>query len=205
MGSVMRLLFLLLVAGTVSFCTAPMKPFTLYGNMPLAEPETKLYFPSYICDLEKAEMTVFPREGLGISFSYADRYMTSATFYIYDMTLDTISNGISEIVSASFERTLKELEIMEQLGYYQNVEVHERATTTLTINGTPINALFAECSYISDRLQSRSYVLMAGYRNKILKIRYTFPEEVQWQSIGKWECLTNSLGDSLFLATTASR
>lgn len=201
----MRLLFLLLTVGLVSYCTAPLKPFTLYGNMPLAEPETKLYFPSYICDLEKAEMTVFPHDGLGMSFSYADRYMTNATFYIYDMTLDTISDGISEIVSASFERTLKDLEIMGQLGYYQNVAVHERLTTTLMINGTPIDALFAECYYVSDHLQSRSYVLMAGYRNKILKIRYTFPEEVQSQSVGKWECLTNALGDSLFIASTASR
>jgi len=200
-----RYLLLVLAGYWIIGCTPPMKPFTLRGNMPLAEPETKLYFPSYICDLEKAEMTVFPQEGLGLSFSYADRYMTTATFYIYDMTLDSISNGLSEILSASFDRTLQELELMEQLGYYRNVQINERKTTTLMINGTEIDALFAECSYISDKLQSRSYVLMAGYRNKILKIRYTFPEEAYALSGGKWECLTQSLGDSLYISATASR
>lgn len=200
-----RYLLVVLVGYWLCGCARPLRPFILHGNMPLVEPETKLYFPSYMCDLEKAEMTVFPQEGLGLSFSYADRYMAIATFYIYDMTLDTISNGLSEIISDSFERTIQEVRMMEQLGYYRDIRMNERGTSTLIINGSEIDALFAECSYLSDNLRNRSYILMAGYRNKILKIRYSFPEEAFALSGSKWECLTQSLGDSLYIAATASR
>jgi len=85
---------------------------------------------------------------------------------------------------------------MQRLGNYENVSIKKQDTVFFTVGGSTHEALFADCEITDRGLDRGSFVFLTGYKNKMLKIRYTFPKELQDQALRTWDCMMTSFVDS---------
>jgi hypothetical protein len=205
-------------------CTSTIPPLTLKGSAPLTDPNVKIYFDSSICGLTKEEMIIYPSAELGVSYHYSTDSIKAA-FYVFNGGQKVIENGCnSDIIKSCFSQTLRDIYIMQKYGFnpdnikssfpqslqefylmqkygnYQMVTAEEQLYDTLRINNENIQALFVRCTISSGDVPRSSYVLLTGYNNQIIKIRYTYKPLSSESANVTWKCILSSLGDSIFVS-----
>ena len=103
----------------------------------------------------------------------------------------------SDIIKTNFPQASQEIHLMQKYGNYQMVTDEGQSYDTLRINNENIQALFARCTLTIGDVPLSSYVLLAGYKNQIIKIRYTYKPPSSESANVTWKCILSSLGDSI--------
>jgi hypothetical protein len=138
---------------------------------------TGITFPDKIGSLTRAEIAEFPHKELGTALRYSGPDGVTADVFIYDMGTSKIPDGPeSEVVKEQLQLAAKNVASMVQHGRYASVKEQKEEVVQLGKVETGWNAL-SKCFVIevASREWKKSYLLVTGYRNQFLKIRYTYP------------------------------
>lgn len=167
------------------------------GSQPFSEPATGLRFVSEICGLPKRQLSIYPGRGSRLSVHYENNDLIKATFYIHDAGRNNVDDGpVSEAVETYFRQTITEIREMHRQGRYGKAELGELTRVPIRLGVQRLDALCTFCELSTGALDLGSYVLVTGYRGRLVKVRYTYPKELEESAREKWECILLALGDT---------
>jgi hypothetical protein len=140
---------------------------------------TKLHFPDSLGAWKRTSVHVFPEPGLGKSVSYQHPSDGVVTIYIYNKQQPKIPTGATnDIVQAEFATVLEEIEALYANQKYENLRRVLTAEPAITVGDKLATLLAAVYSFSNPEWhppQQMSFALLTGYRNRFLKLRYSFP------------------------------
>lgn len=159
-------------------CAAEEKPEATY-----IESQTGVVFPAVLGGLQKGNHKEYDTKELGLSVPYSGTNGAAAEIYLYSGGQSSIPSGTnSALVREELEKSVGVIMAFEKMGAYQDVVKVSESGMKL---GSETNArsMLAVCLDYSlvkagkDPREARSYLLLCGYKNLFLKIRFTFPRE----------------------------
>ncbi len=167
------------------------------GSQPFSEPATGLEFHSRICGLPKRQVSMYAGKQPRVSVHYENDDLIKATFYVCDPGDSDIGKGPeSDAVRTYLRRTVWEITEMHRLGRYGKADFGELDRLPIRLGAQRLEALCVFCELSTGPLDLGSFVLVTGYRGRLFKIRYTYPEELEESAREKWECILRAFGDA---------
>ena len=148
---------------------------------PYNHPETGISFPVRLGPFTLIGVQKYDDPGLGTAVKYQrNETLNALTLYLYDLGLKDIPSGNgSAAVSEQFSNARNEVRRAKEMGYYQEVELLYEDNLKLETAGGPLTFSLVCFSITTNNIRHKSYLLVTGYGNQFLKIRSTFPEELQ--------------------------
>lgn len=139
--------------------------------------EGAVIFPQKLGGFEKLRAVEYESEKLGVSVRYM-KGSTKADIYIYNMGRKSVPPGSrSEVMMKCFTQAVNDIFLAEKRGFYSGVEVLFRKEVLIKTANGPLNFLCAGLDYKEKDIPRISYLLMSGYENNFIKIRFTFHEK----------------------------
>lgn len=146
---------------------------------------TGLTFPATLGSMQQKEVTDFekqnPSSGLGVGILYRDpNPKIYADIYVYNLGLKDIPNGsISKIVQEQWKQAEQDIYTIQKQGKLQEVKKLNETTSSLTSSNAGPTALRTDFSYIQNGEEKLSHLLLTGYKNNFIKIRFTYPSRLK--------------------------
>jgi hypothetical protein len=144
-----------------------------------------IIFPQKLGGFAKFRGIEYGNEKLGVSVRYM-KGNTKADVYIYNMGMNKVpTGGRSSLMMKCFSRAVNDIFLAEKKGFYQNVEVLFRKEITVKTGIGALGFLCAGLSYKEKHIPRFSYLLLSGYDNNFIKIRFTFHENEKKTGAGE--------------------
>ena len=144
---------------------------------------TKLRFPDNLGSWEKKDVHHFDDPALGTSIGYRHPLTGVASFYIYNKGVKKIpAGGRNDVVRREFASVLDEIEATYSGEKYEHLKKIMDAVPEVRNNGKMATLLASVYSFSvreEHPPQRLSYVLLTGYRNRFLKLRFTLPADFE--------------------------
>ncbi|MEW5725648.1 MAG: hypothetical protein AB1896_21240 [Thermodesulfobacteriota bacterium] len=163
------------------------------------EPRTGLVFPDWLGTTSRLKVQEFddPRLGVTIFYQGHDPY-AAINLYIYNMGYQTIPWGVSSpVIKDEFIRAAGEIAALEKMGRYQEVTREYDMEITIRTRGGPLPALLARYGFVTKETPTVSFLVLTGYRNNFLKIRYSFPSQDEKRGLDQFQDFLSALGHIL--------
>jgi hypothetical protein len=144
-------------------------------------PATNLSFPPQLGAFHRTLVRQYPDPRIGVQISYTLRDFAKADLFIYDLGLTKIPTGIeSDEVKEAFSQAENELRQFASVPPYKNPQRSMVATPTIEHRGRKSKLLVTMYTLTAERedgsnLTLASWIILTGYKNKFLKLRYTHP------------------------------
>ena len=165
------------IIGFVLFCQLAL--FLPAGAATFTEPSTNLHFPDAIGAWQRKKVMQFPDKKLGVEINYQNRDGSVAAFFVYNDGIARIPTGAENgVVKKEFATVQSEM-----LGTITNrfAEVGKLLESAPKVKGPGKNATLLVAAYqFREKPKGRhhlSWLLITGYKNQFLKLRYTHSYE----------------------------
>ena len=172
-----------------------------------AEAQTPIS-PAYI---EKATGISFPvRIGLlafegveeydDVRYGVAIKYSAigvAGTLYIYDSGLKTVPPGVENpIHKDALDMAVNDIKEVSRQGQYQDVVFSREEIADLAGSGTGQRARHVSLTYTFDGTGWHSHIFVLGYKNQILKLRFSYVDGLKTTGEEQLRVLTKWLNDA---------
>ena len=138
--------------------------------------QTNLHFPDRLAKWKKTKVTQFPQKQLGVAINYSGPGDAIASFYVYTGGVAKIPTGAQNAaVKREFAKTQDEMASAMQ-SRFRNVQKFMESTPDVINNGrkaTLVAAAFQFHDPAPGGHRRLSWVLLTGFKNHFLKLRYT--------------------------------
>ncbi len=155
-------------------------PFQAFAE-PYRHEATGLVFPDRLAGMEKWRVTDFEKEqpGLGVSIGYTGPGIT-LTLYVYNLGLKSIpSDPKDKILTDQFAAGVQDIYRAGEAGAYTNLtRLYEKEISLTPAENSP-KALLAEFSLLKRAKEGRSILILMGYKDHFVKIRYTYDKTLE--------------------------
>ena len=166
-----------------------------------AEFDEQFVFPDQFLDLPKVSEIDYEKDtkGLGYSVGYNKPGIT-ATFYVYDLSIPKIADGSrDDTVVQAFIGSANEIRAIAARGDYG---VESMADGTEVMIGSQ-SFLYTKATLLMGQRKSDSYILVTGFKNKILKVRMSYDQIVYGDSEGILDRLMDEIDKSILIPNTS--
>jgi hypothetical protein len=165
---------------------------------PYLEKQTGIAFPAAIGDLERGAVKDFPEPGLGVGVTYKAGSVLAVNLFVYDQGLKEIpSDPGSEAVRKQADKALEDIRTVAKQGLYPNLAVTSRGVVPLTEDDKGPKAQRVVLSFGPEGGPCTSYIYVAAYRNRFVKLRYTYPDSARADAEKNLAALTRWLGEAI--------
>ncbi len=143
---------------------------------------TGMVFPSRLGGLIYQGTESFEQQEFGVAVRYQGPQLLKADVFLYNLGLQRIPNGIdSELIKRHFESVSQDVVNAEKRGWYASLVEVGSGTVALGDSRGGHRALYRCFEYdqnpgptTASTQRRRSYVILTGYQNHFVKIRFTF-------------------------------
>ncbi len=144
------------------------------------EKNTRLHFPERIGAWHRIKVTQFPAKQLGVEIGYQAKDGAIAAFYVYNDGVTRIPTGAENaVVKKEFQNTQAEL-VATLKSHFDAVSKFVESAPTVTPKGKKASLVAAAYQFAEKRGRHHlTWLLLTGYRNQFLKLRYTHSFENQ--------------------------
>jgi hypothetical protein len=157
------------------------------SSEPYREAQSEIVFPVSMAGLKRNQVEKFKEAAWGVAIRYHGEPHIKVDVIIYDGGTQEIGSGTkSETVQTHFKGLAANLHEMERRGIYKGVkEISSGEEQFATPHG---DISFLHDCHTFSQLQfgrpddayeglRRSHTYLAGYKDKFVKVRYTYPDE----------------------------
>jgi hypothetical protein len=172
---------------------------------PYVEPQTGVAFPDALGPLKREQAHKYDRPELGVSIRYTGAGPIKADVYVYDLGRTGLGRGTrSPAVKDAFQQAQGALFLMEKRRYYQDVKKLSEDKTALDTPSGKLAMLRAAFQYrqarragVDDQRLRTSYLLLTAYKDKYLKVRFTYVDQKDTKGEEALNAFLTALGKAL--------
>ncbi len=163
----------------------------------------EIQFPEKLGPLEFIGRQIYNSKTLGVSFRYQKRFSDSsilkADIYIYDLGLTSVPHGIkSKAIKDNFKWSADGIRYAAKNGSYTNLKEISRKVYNVKLDDKKtLPFIIGNYNYIERGIPKASCLLVTGFRDNFLKIRFTFPKKYIKQGASDLKKFLNDLGKVL--------
>ena len=150
------------------------------SSKPFYEKNINVLFPNKLGSFELVNVMDYERQspGLGVSLGY-NGYKSNVTICVYKKAINSFEKGIeSDIIIKEMDYSIEEIYQMENSGEYHRVNVYSPKKITYDVGENKLSFRCTIANYVSMSEEMVSLILLCGYKNHIIKIRYTTSKSI---------------------------
>jgi len=163
------------------------------ANPAYTEKATGMSFPATIGLLafEGAEEYEDERYGVGIKYSTNG---VAATLYVYNAGLKSIPSGFeSPVHKDAMDMAVNDIKEVSRQGQYQDLVFGREEVVDLAGNGGTHRARHISLAYTFQDTRWHSHIFVLGYKNRLVKVRFSYMDELRTTGEEQLEVLTKWL------------
>jgi hypothetical protein len=135
------------------------------------------------------------RYGVAVKYSAIG---VAATLFVYNAGLKAIPSGVeSPIHKDALDMAVNDIKAVSRQGQYQDVVFRQTEIADLAVSGTVHRARHVYLSYTSDGNSWHSHIFVLGYRNQLIKLRFSYVDGLKTTGEEQLKVLTNWLNDAM--------
>jgi len=155
-------------------------PFQAFAE-PYRHEATGLVFPDLLAGMEKWRVTDLEKDrpGFGVSIGYNAPGIT-LTIYVYNLGMKSIpSDPKDPVFIDQFLASVGDIYRAGQAGVYTNLtRLYEKEISLTPAENAP-KALLGAFSFLKRDKEGRSMLVLIGYKDHFLKVRYTYDKTLE--------------------------
>lgn len=156
------------------------------------EKATGINFPATIGLLAFEGAEEYEDESLGVAISYSTGAVT-ATIYVYNAGLAAIPSGAdSRVHKEAVAAAVNDIKQVSGQGTYQDLVFGREEVLALAGRTDGHRARHASLAYSLLGVRCHSHIFVLGYKNQLIKLRFSYPDESrtigeeQLDALTKW-------------------
>lgn len=199
-------------AETKGVATPSPETAALAANESFSDEKLFLTFPAALGHLKFGGYESFEEPGMGYSVRYSNSDNMKVDIYVYDKGLLSITDGTTDpVVAKELASSNSTIRFFEEQGKYLDVQKLGEGVYPDESESDAVKYLFSRFQYrqtvrpgVTFAGQRISETYIRGFRDHFVKVRVSYPESSEKQSIEERQVLLNHLSQSM-AAETAKR
>jgi hypothetical protein len=135
------------------------------------------------------------RHGVAVKYSAIG---VAGTLYIYNAGLKAIPSGVeSPIHKDAMDMAVNDVKEVSRQGQYQDLVFDRGEIANLAGNEGGHRARHVSLAYTSQGIRWRSHIFVLGYKNQLVKLRFSYLDELRTSGEEQLKILTKWLNDAM--------